>query len=253
MGETGKKKNVHAGHRQRLKEQFLRDGLEHMEPHVVLELLLFYAIPQGNVNPLAHRLLERFGNLYGVCNAPFEELLAVEGVGHNTEVLLQMMLPLCRELQRQNSQDGERIINTEMAVQHLRPLFFGRKEEVVALLLLDSRGCRLYAGVLCVGSVRTVPVYIRDVVRLIIQYGADTAILAHNHPSGSAIPSQGDIKATEDVYRALDAIDCRFSDHLILAGENYVSLSSAGLMEIVTGQENPMQHSGLTAETEFVY
>ena len=126
MGETGKKKNVHAGHRQRLKEQFLRDGLEHMEPHVVLELLLFYAIPQGNVNPLAHRLLERFGNLYGVCNAPFEELLAVEGVGHNTAVLLQMMLPLCRELQRQNSQDGERIINTEMAVQHLRPLFFGR-------------------------------------------------------------------------------------------------------------------------------
>ena len=150
MAEKAKSSGqVHAGHRQRLKDRFLKSGLDHMEPHVVLELLLFYAIPQGDVNPLAHRLLDRFGNLYGVCSAPVEELTQVPGVGPNTAVLLKLLLPLCRELLRQQNETGDRVVDAQTAYQMLSPLFLGRKEEAVGLLLLDSRGRPFMCGIWC--------------------------------------------------------------------------------------------------------
>ena len=77
----------HAGHRQRMRERFLAGGLEGFADHEVLELMLFYAIPQRNVNPLAHRLLDRFGTLHAVLEAPVEELMKVEGVGQYAALL----------------------------------------------------------------------------------------------------------------------------------------------------------------------
>ena len=83
--------SIHTGHRARVKEEFLARGLSGLADHKVLELLLFYAIPQGDVNPLAHRLVERFGSLSGVFNAPYEELVKVKGVGANTATLIRLL------------------------------------------------------------------------------------------------------------------------------------------------------------------
>ena len=88
--------NLHEGHRQRLKERFLREGLDHFEPHTVLELLLFYAVPQRDTNELAHRLIARFGSLDAVFDAAFDELCAVEGIGRNTATLLKLVPDLTR-------------------------------------------------------------------------------------------------------------------------------------------------------------
>ena len=255
MAEKAKSSGqVHAGHRQRLKDRFLKSGLDHMEPHVVLELLLFYAIPQGDVNPLAHRLLDRFGNLYGVCSAPVEELTQVPGVGPNTAVLLKLLLPLCRELLRQQNETGDRVVDAQTAYQMLSPLFLGRKEEAVGLLLLDSRGRKLYCGIVREGSVRTAPVYVRDLVRLVVAYNADSAILAHNHPSGSPVPSAGDMEATREVYRALDSIDCHMSDPLILGGDEFLSMNGAGLLKAATEDAIFSVHGSSAADgAEFVY
>ena len=80
----------HAGHRQRMRERFLCGGLDGFADHEVLELMLFYAIPQRNVNPLAHRLLERFGTLHAVLEAPVADLMKVEGVGQHAALLLNL-------------------------------------------------------------------------------------------------------------------------------------------------------------------
>ena len=84
-------KNIHAGHRRRVKAEFLERGLSGLPAHRVLELLLFYAIPRGDVNPLAHRLVDHFGSLTGVFHATYEQLLEVEGIGENAAVLLQLV------------------------------------------------------------------------------------------------------------------------------------------------------------------
>ena len=111
----------------------------------------------------------------------------------------------------------------EVAV-YLIPQFYGAVTEQVYVLFLDDRNCPIKLQKVTEGTVNEAAMARTQIARLAVQCHATQAVLAHNHPSGSAIPSQGDIKATEDVYRALDAIDCRFGDHLILAGENYVSL-----------------------------
>ena len=89
-------KNPHNGHRKRVKEEFLKNGLDNLPAHRVLEILLFYAIPQKDTNELAHRLEDRFGSLARVLDAPYEELLTVNGVGDNTAVLLRLISSMAR-------------------------------------------------------------------------------------------------------------------------------------------------------------
>ena len=104
--------NLHEGHRQRLKERFLREGLDHFEPHTVLELLLFYAVPQRDTNELAHRLIARFGSLDAVFDAAFDELCAVEGIGRNTATLLKLVPDLTRRYL--DSADHEQVLLTSV-------------------------------------------------------------------------------------------------------------------------------------------
>ena len=90
--------SVHEGHRQRKKEQFREHGLDAFADHEALELLLYYAIPRQDTNPIAHRLIERFGSLEGVFSAPAYELQKVEGVGENAATLIRLLFPLCRRV-----------------------------------------------------------------------------------------------------------------------------------------------------------
>ena len=163
-------------------------------------------------------------------------------------------MPLCRELLRQQNETGDRIIDAQTAYQMLSPFFLGRKEEAVGLLLLDSRGRKLYCGLVREGSVRTAPIYVRDLVRLVVAYNADSAILAHNHPSGSPVPSAGDMQATREIYRALDSIDCHMSDHLILAGDEFLSMNGAYTYIYSTLYVYLFIHGAFAADgAEFVY
>ena len=104
-------KSIHTGHRLRAKEEFLARGLSGMADHKVLELLLFYAIPQGDVNPLAHALVERFGSLSGVFNAPYEELRKVKGVGDNTATLIRLLPAIAAKYLEQSGENYIYIYN----------------------------------------------------------------------------------------------------------------------------------------------
>lgn len=101
--------SIHTGHRQRVKEEFLARGLTGLADHRALELLLFYAIPQGDINPLAHRLVERFGSLSGVFNAPYEELMKVQGVGANTATLLRLLPAIAARYLEQSGEMGSEL------------------------------------------------------------------------------------------------------------------------------------------------
>lgn len=221
---------VHDGHRQRKKEQFRMHGLDAFADHEVLELLLYYAIPRRDTNPVAHRLMERFGSLDGVFSATVEELEEVEGVGKNAATLLALWMPLYRRV-RTKPKAKEIILNsTEQAGQYFMDLFFGMRREELYEACLDAKGKLLACCRIAEGGVDAVNISTRRLVENALKCGASAVILAHNHPSGIALPSPDDNTTTLALWDALRAVGIPLIDHIIVADEDYVSLHDNGLL-----------------------
>ncbi|WP_295581601.1 RadC family protein [uncultured Oscillibacter sp.] len=222
---------IHDGHREKMRQRFLRGGLDAFADHEALELLLYYAIPRRDTNPVAHALMERYGSLSAVLSAPAEDLQRVEGVGESAAVLLRLVAPLCRKARLAEAAGEERVLNSsERAGAYLLECFEGEKNEAVYQLCLDRKGKLLACKRLGEGSVASADVDIRRLVENAILTNASAVILAHNHPSGVALPSDGDYAATARVKDALGAIGIQLADHIIVADGDFVSMADSGYL-----------------------
>lgn len=220
--------DIHKGHRDRLRQRFCQEGLDNFNEIQVLELLLCYCIPRRDTNILAHHLIERFGSLYQVLEAPVEELEKVDGIGHNTAVFLQLMTSLKRYYEVNRTRKDTILTSTAECGRFLAPRFDGRRNEMVYLLCLDAK-CKVIAcEMLGEGSVNSAGVPIRRIVETALRFNASTVVLAHNHPSGLALPSSDDIHTTHRVAAALDAVEIVLADHIIVADDDFVSLVQSG-------------------------
>ena len=220
--------SIHDGHRQRLKDRFLREGLDGFTDIQVLELLLFYAVPRRDTNPIAHALLERFGSLAKVLDAPVVKLTQVDGISENGATFLKLV----REIERRYalSQGEEIILNTiDDCCEYLSRFFTGKKNETVFLLSLDAKLKMLSCREVGEGSVNYASVPIRRVVEMALDDGATSVILAHNHPSGIAIPSNDDIQTTRRLAMALSTVEIQLADHIVVAEDEYVSMVQSGI------------------------
>ena len=216
--------SIHKDHRQRVKQRFLGEGLDHFDEIHALELLLFYAIPQGDVNPLAHRLLDHFGNLHQVLEAPPEQLMAVAGIREHTAVLLGLVKGISQKYLIDYKVKPEQLMSRKECGRYLLDRFVGRRDETVMLLCLDAKRSPLACRVISEGSVNTAEVSVRKVVEAALAVNATTVVLAHNLPSGIALPSMEDIVTTRRVGMALDGVGIELEDHIVVAGRDYVSL-----------------------------
>lgn len=222
---------LHEDHRQRLKARFLHEGLSHFADHEILELLLFYAIPKKDTNALAHALLNRFGALHFVFEADYEDLCGVDGVGSHTAMLLRMIPDLLRAYQVSMTKGKLLLLKEpETIVDFLRPRFFGRTREEMFLLCFDDGGGLVYGGALFEGTVNAVQVHMRELIGVVLRFGATNVILAHNHPKGLAVPSSDDMAVTDMVCGGLRVIGARLVDHYIFAGDDAVSMRAAGYL-----------------------
>lgn len=221
---------MHDGHRQRMKDRFLNSGLHNFQPHEVLELLLFYAIPRRDTNPIGHRLVERFGSISNVFAAPFSELIQVEGVSENSATLLKLIPELFRYYQSDLCAAPELINSTELAVKYLSAKFVGYETEEVLLLCLDSKRSLIACEHVFSGSVNSAQISVRRLVELCLRHNATGAILSHNHPGGLALPSHEDLVTTNKIERALDMIGVELLDHIIYADGDCVSLADSGFI-----------------------
>ncbi len=222
---------MHEGHRGRLKNRFLKQDLDGFEPINALELLLFYAVPRRDTNELAHLLLERFGGISAVFDAPFEELVKVEGVGDNAATLLKLIPSLCRYYQVNGEAAEVYLTTTEKAGKYILPYFLGMNNEVVYLLALDAKNKLLKVTKIFEGTLTAAQMSIRKIVETAILHNAAKVILAHNHPGGIALPSREDLKTTLDVGKALSMLDIRLLDHVIVADNDFVSLADSGFFQ----------------------
>jgi DNA repair protein RadC len=196
----------------------------------VLELLLFYAIPQGDVNPLAHELLEHFGTLSDVFQAPYEELVKVKGVGANTATLIQLIPALgARYLADRVRLDGQ-LTRAEDYMEALGHYFFGARVELCYLLCMDGKSKLITCRKLGEGIVDEVAILRRKVVETALSCNASRVVLAHNHVSGIARPSAADIDYTRQLRRLLRDVNVTLVDHLVIVDGDMVSMAESGYM-----------------------
>ena len=219
--------SVHEGHRQRLKDRFLLEGLDGFTEVQVLELLLFYVIPQKDTNPIAHALLDRFGSLAKVLDAPLPKLMEVDGIKKNAATFLRLMSAVGRSDAISHSKEETRLTTIAACGQYLKSFFKGRRNETVFLLSLDAKLKVLACRQVGEGSINYASVPIRRVVEMAIEDGATTVVLAHNHPSGIAIPSDDDVHTTRKLAAALSTLDIRLIDHIVVADDDYVSMAES--------------------------
>lgn len=222
-----KPKHRHAGHRERMKAEFLARGLEGWPDHRVLELLLFYTIPQGDVNDLAHELVERFGSLAGVLDASVEELKKVKGVGDHTAVFLRMLPAVLGRYQGARTRLSAIINSPEEAYAWLEPYFFGARNEMVYVLCLDGKRQVLGVRKVAEGSIELAEVNTRRIAEESIGLRAAQIYVAHNHVSNLAIPSQADWLTTDTLRGALRPIGIELIDHLVFVDGDMVSLKDS--------------------------
>ena len=229
MSEEKRKAELHKGHRERLRKQFLKSGVTKDIPeHQLLEFLLFYCIPRKDTNELAHELLDAFGgSLVSVFDASPEELMKVNGVGENTAALIKFIMPLAKRYLNESSNTKNFLKNTSQIIGYVLPKFYSEMEEVSYLLCLDGRGKVLDCPKLAEGDAISVSVSLRKIAETAIKAGATAVVLAHNHPKGFPLPSENDIKFTSQVGTFLRALNIRLIDHVIVGNGEAVSLATS--------------------------
>ena len=218
-----KKENVHAGHRERMRQRYREHGLENFADHEVLELLLYYTIPRGDVNGVAHRLLERFGSIAGVLDAPERELKKITGIGDSSALFLHLLPEVFRRYNRPS--ERIQIHSLAEAGEYFEKYYEGIGCEQLVLMMLDNKMQVIALRVLSTGAPDRVQVDTRRLMELVLSDNAVQVIIAHNHPHGRSMPSRADLETTITIRRSLETIHVQLLDHIVVGDDGYYSFT----------------------------
>ena len=219
------------GHRERMRQRFRDHGLDNFSDRDVLELLLYYIIPRRDVRPIAAALLETFGSLYGVFEASVDSLSQVKGVGENAATLLRLVPQISRRYLISRSADMVFLTDSDAAGRYLAPRLLFEREEVVLLACLDGKSRLLGCTEISRGETAGTSVSIRRIVEVALAQNSSKVVLAHNHTSGIAIPSQEDVDTTKKIQEALSLVSIQLADHLVVADNDFVSMRDSRMLD----------------------
>ncbi len=222
--------NVHAGHRNRVKQKFLQTGVETMFDYEILELLLFYCIPYKDTNVIAHQLINTFGSISSVFDASVENLINVAGITENSATLIKLIPELARAYSM-DKHDKTKVFSVKEACSMFLDRYIGIVNETVFLALINSSGRLVFIDKVAEGNLNKSHIYMRRLVGTALQYNAEYAILAHNHPSGIAMPSTSDIETTLKIKDILAKLNIILVDHIIIGNGDAVSLKSSQMFK----------------------
>lgn len=233
MARAEGSENIHNNHRQRIREKFIEHGLDVFADHEVLELILTFAIPRIDVNPIAHALINHFGSLFAVFQASPEELQAVDGIGPSAAVLISLFNPVFRRSKISKNSNTDAVNGIAAAGYLLRPYYIGLREETVYAAAFGARMQVLRVKQLFRGTFNSAQISVQKVLELAMSSGAAAMIIAHNHPGGIALPSEEDIETTRILQAALAAIGVQLLDHLIFSDDpdDFVSLADSEIID----------------------
>lgn len=207
-----------------MKTRFKQEGFSSLNDHEKLELLLYYALPRMDTNPIAHELLNTFGSLSAVFDAPLDELCKVNGVSEHTALLIGMIPHFARAYMCDLDKEKLHLYDFHSAGRYFSSRFIGVTNEEIHVAYLDNSLRIIKCIKLCEGKVKVSQVDIRTLVANALSTNAAYAIMAHNHPSGVAIPSGDDLNVTTSIRVALETVSVSFLEHYIIAGEKYIGI-----------------------------
>ena len=219
-----------SGHRQRLRQRFLEAGPGALADYEMLELLLFQAIPRRDTKPIAKELIDRFGSYKAVLRADPDALLTVKGMGESGAVLFKAVADAAERLAREEIMFQPVLSSWDKLIDYLRIGMADGDTERFRILFLDVRNTLIADEEQQRGTVNHTPVYPREVVKRALELSASAIILVHNHPSGTATPSQADIHMTRTIKDAARGVNITLHDHIIVAKSGTVSFADEGLL-----------------------
>src|SRR3990172_5620381 len=220
----------HIGHRERLRQQFLKADIDTFAEYEVVELLLSLVVPRRDIKPQAKRLVARFGNLRGILDARPIEIQEVEGVGPATAANLHLLRQILVRYLQEIAQQGEPLAGIDRLPEYCRVRLGNEEVEVFRVFFLDSKLQVLAEEELERGTIDRAAVYPRTVIEAAMRHKATGIVLAHNHPSGDTTPSELDRTLTKAIVLAGAALDIRVVDHLIVSRDRVVSFRESGLL-----------------------
>ena len=219
-----------ADHRKRLRDRFMAGGAAALPDYELLELLLFRAIPRQDVKPLAHLLLDTFGDFNHVISASAHRLAMVKGVGDAVIQELKIVEAAAGRLMRGRVLNRPVLTSWSTLLDYCQTVMAHRETEQFRILFLDRKNTLIADEAQSDGTVDHVPVYPREVVKRALELNASAVILVHNHPSGDPTPSQADISVTLQVQDAANALGIVLHDHLIIGKSQQLSFKAQGYL-----------------------
>lgn len=231
MGKEVKKENVHKGHRQRVKENFLNCGLDGFQQHEILELLLFFGIPQKDTNVLAHELIEEYGSFAGVFNADYDDLIKHKGMTSSAAVLITMIPQLLQKYMN-DVKDSVSLDNLKSINEYFVSAYFGVKNEEIKVCCLDNHMKIISCSTVVVGGIDKARVDMRKIVEAVFRANSNYVIIAHNHPNGSPVPSEADVMTTKAIKDTFDSLGISLVDHVVVGRNTAISMKNSGYFNI---------------------
>lgn len=224
---NNKKINLNAGHRERMRQRYLTNGLNGFQPHEVLELLLFYAKPRCDTNKIAHELIHRFHTIAGVMNADIQDLCEVDGIGMQTAIFLHLFPDVFKAYQMSKNSNKINFERKKDLKAYIASLYVGSVKEQAYVICFDTNG-----QIICIeptgrGTSTTSSLEIRSIVEISLRNRSDSIVLVHNHPDGNPNPSNTDVFATNSLIKALNMLKIELLDHFIV-GNRVTSMREIG-------------------------
>jgi DNA repair protein RadC len=227
---SGRLPSYIADHRKRLRARFMSGGAQAMPDYELLELLLFRAVPRQDVKPLAHDLIDRFGDFNRVVTAPIERLKDISGVGDAVVTELKIVEAAAHRMARARVMQRHVISSWAAILDYCHTTMAHRETEQFRVLYLDCKNTLIADEEQAKGTVDHVPVYPREIAKRSLELNASALILVHNHPSGDPTPSQSDINMTAQVMAACEALGIALHDHLIIGKSSELSFRAQGYL-----------------------
>jgi DNA repair protein RadC len=222
--------DLNAGHRQRLRQRFLKAGIDGVQDYELLELVLFRAMSRRDVKPLAKTLIKKFGSFADVIQAPPHRLAEVKGIGEAAITEIKIIAATAIKLAQDNVLSRHVISSWEDLLAYCQSAIGYEPIEQFRILFLDNKNILIADEKQQSGTVNHTPVYPREVVKRALALEASSIILVHNHPSGDPTPSKADIQMTMQIMDAAAPLGVRVHDHLVIGRGKHVSFKSLGLL-----------------------
>jgi DNA repair protein RadC len=221
---------AHAGHRERLKLRFRNAGADGLADYELLELLLFRSIPRRDTKPLAKAMIKHFGSFAEALSAPEQRLREVPGIGEAVIMDLVLVRAVALKLARGQVLQRPVLGSWQTVLDYCRAAMAFEAREQFRILFLDKRNCLVADEVQQQGTVDHVPVYVREIVKRVLELSATAIVLVHNHPSGDPAPSRADIDLTRQIVDITKPLGIAVHDHLIIGRDGHASFRGLGLL-----------------------